>query len=277
MKTVVMIGAGQMGRAAAALASDQALHILSFGDNEATCQIYGIPVLPVAEALRLQPDVVILTLRGRDRMDDLERQARFLGYAGKILRLAGFLDILDIRKAALVRLAERLDAVDGAIAELGVYKGEFAAVLNRLFPKRRLYLFDTFSGFDGKDLVTEQACRYSTASVGDFSDTTAAAVLARLPRPQQAVVCQGYFPETANGLEERFALVSLDADLYAPTLAGLEYFLPRLADGGVIIVHDWASQRFQGVARAVADYEKKHGRLFLVPLGDLHGTAVIAR
>ena len=54
MKTVVMIGAGQMGRAAAALASDQALHILAFGDNEATGQIYGIPVLPVAEALRLQ-------------------------------------------------------------------------------------------------------------------------------------------------------------------------------------------------------------------------------
>ena len=42
----------------------------------------------------------------------------------------------------------------GAVAELGVYRGEFARLINVAFPDRKLYLFDTFSGFD-KEQVRE--------------------------------------------------------------------------------------------------------------------------
>jgi O-methyltransferase len=37
--------------------------------------------------------------------------------------------------------------VKGDIAEVGVYKGTFASVMNGAFPNKRLYLFDTFEGF----------------------------------------------------------------------------------------------------------------------------------
>ena len=88
---------------------------------------------------------------------------------------------------------------------------------------------------------------------------------------------RGYFPETAEGLEETFALVSLDADLYAPTLAGLRWFYPRMARGGMILLHDYNSSQFDGVRRAVKEYEDEAERLALVPLCDLHGTAVIVK
>lgn len=43
----------------------------------------------------------------------------------------------------------------GNIAECGVNKGEFAYYMNKYFSDKRLYLFDTFSGFDEKDIKEE--------------------------------------------------------------------------------------------------------------------------
>ena len=76
--------------------------------------------------------------------------------------------------------------------------------------------------------------------------------------------------------ELEFAMVSLDPDLYDPTYAGLRYFYPRLSRGGVIIIHDYNSYQFTGVAEAVRRYCREEG-LFPVPLCDLHGTAVLRK
>ena len=67
----------------------------------------------------------------------------------------------------------------------------------------------------------------------------------------------------------------MDVDLYAPTLAGLEYFVPRMSPGGAIFLHDYNSMQFEGVRLAVRTYEEAHGALNLLPLSDLHGTAVL--
>ena len=67
------------------------------------------------------------------------------------------------------------------------------------------------------------------AREGEFSDTSEQAVLGRLPFREQAVIRRGYFPDTAAGLEqERFCLVSLDADLYAPFCPVLYFSTPAL-------------------------------------------------
>ena len=101
--------------------------------------------------------------------------------------------------------------------------------------------------------------------------------------PENCVIKNGYFPETAEGLEdETFAFVSLDPDLYAPVLSGLEFFYPRLSGGGVIVVHDYDNKQFEGVRRAVFEFEQEllsrgEGPLALVPLGDLHGSCVIIK
>ena len=43
---------------------------------------------------------------------------------------------------------------------------------------------------------------------------------------------KGYFPESAHGIDEKFAFVSLDLDLYKPTLEGLRFFYPKMIKGG---------------------------------------------
>jgi O-methyltransferase len=182
------------------------------------------------------------------------------------------------RTMSLRLAAERIlnKNVPGAIAELGVYRGELAALLNRLFPDRTLYLFDTFEGFSGNDLCTGEEESYSQATVGDFNDTNIELVIARMAYPAKISVRKGYFPDTTQGLEERFALVSLDVDLYRPTIAGLNYFYPRLSQGGYIFIHDYNNCRYKGVRSAVEEFSNATGAP-LVQLPDVAGTAILLK
>src|SRR5438132_8866828 len=39
------------------------------------------------------------------------------------------------------------EAIDGDLAELGVWRGDTSVILHHLAPERALHLFDTFAGF----------------------------------------------------------------------------------------------------------------------------------
>ena len=185
----------------------------------------------------------------------------------------------DYCRGMAIRLAaQRILArsTPGAVAELGVYKGWLAAVLNRLLPQRTLYLFDTFEGFSEKDLADGEEKKHSAAAVGEFQDTNVELVLSRMAHPDKVIVRKGYFPDTAEGLEDTFALVSLDVDLYKPIAAGLRYFYPRLSPGGYLFVHDYNNLRFKGVKAAVEEFVDETGAP-LVQLPDLFGTAILTK
>lgn len=276
MRRIVLLGAGQMGKAAWRLVNPSHYTVIAFADNNAALQggtLCGLPILSVEEAVAEKPDGILIAVAGKDRAEQLHRQLTDLGYAGEVRTLAEYAEALDIRGAVFDLLADRVEKLPGDLAELGVYRGEFAARINGRFPERTLYLFDTFEGFDSRDMSAE--ADYSKAVPGDFSDTSVEEVLSRLPMPEKAVIRKGYFPDTAVGLEARFAFVSLDADLYEPTLSGLEWFCPRMVNGGVILLHDYQNARFSGVQAAVKAYEQQHGPLLLLPVGDLHGSAMV--
>lgn len=166
--------------------------------------------------------------------------------------------------------------VAGNIAELGVYQGEQAALLNALFPDRTIRLFDTFEGFSQSDIQTEAKQGYSGAALGDFQDTSVERVLARMPHPDRVSVHAGLFPDSLAGLEDQFAFVSLDVDLYEPTLAGLDYFYPRLSPGGFIFVHDYNNRRYAGVRHAVDTFLARSHACAL-PLPDFAGSLVVLK
>jgi hypothetical protein len=176
-----------------------------------------------------------------------------------------------VRLATLELLCRRLESVPGAAAELGVYRGFFARCINFLLPERRLYLFDSFEGFSEEAQAPEamQAAHRNTA-VGN--------VLAIMPHPQNIIVKPGFFPDSLEGLEERFCLVSLDVDFYQTTLDGLRYFWPRLSPGGYLMLHDWGSPKLPGVARALEDFEAGIGqRIPAVPLCDVGGSLILMK
>jgi len=165
--------------------------------------------------------------------------------------------------------------VPGNVAELGVYRGDFAKRLNQLFSDRKLYLFDTFTGFDNQDVATEKSSGFS-AGDQNFADTSVEMVLRKMPFAHQCIVKQGFFPATAAGVEDTFCFVSLDADLYDPILEGLRFFYPRLSAGGYIFVHDFNNDQYKGAHQAVLEFCRAEGISF-TPLPDSGGTAVLSK
>ncbi len=164
--------------------------------------------------------------------------------------------------------------LEGNVAELGVFRGDFAREINKVFSAKKLYLFDTFEGFCEQDAEKEYRAGYSqTNRKGYFANTSEDIVMRKMPYPAQVEIRKGFFPQTAEGLEDRFCFVNLDADLYAPTLAGLQYFYPRMVDGGIILVHDYFSKAFAGAREAVREFTIRE-QCKAIPIGDTLSVAL---
>jgi len=167
------------------------------------------------------------------------------------------------------------DKIPGDFAELGVFQGETAKIIHEMDPERPLRLFDTFTGFEEKDLVIENVTdeKYSPTH---FSNTNLDVVKKYINGNENIHYYPGYFPDTVQGLEkEKYALVHLDADLYRPSLAALNYFYPRLSPGGVIIVHDY-NHNWDGLRKAVDEFLKTIPEK-IIEVADWQGSAMIIK
>lgn len=164
-----------------------------------------------------------------------------------------------------------------SVAEGGVFKGVFSGVINSAFPKSSLYLFDTFSGFDKRDLESDEKLIESTSDrpsrFSTLTDTSVELVLSRMPHPENVIIKKGYFPESAQGVDGEFIFVNLDFDLYAPTKAGLEFFYPKLVKGGAILIHDYFNSNFD--ARRAVDEFCDENDFYPMPIGDILSVAIV--
>lgn len=182
-----------------------------------------------------------------------------------------------IRLSTLELVADEINSANltGAVAELGVYKGKFARYINQYFSNRKLYLFDTFKGFEKTDITHEIEKTFSSGTQ-DFSNTSVNTVLGIMPFPNQCIIKEGYFPDTAKDVNDEFVFVNIDADLYDPIYNGLQYFYPRLTKGGYIFIHDYNNDAYKGARQAVERFCKENS-INKLPLPDSCGTAVIMK
>jgi O-methyltransferase len=280
-KTVMIYGAGQCGQMVHTYLKRD-LTIQGFIDRSPELQdkiVDGLPVLNLERALDDHPDLIIIAVMNAEQNTAIQNQLMEKGIkVEQILSIRWMKDYLDSRFSAARLIAKEINKrkISGAVAELGVYQGEFAALINELFPERNLYLFDTFEGFDARDIQMEILGELSYAKQGHFQDTSIDLVRSKLNFPERAIFKKGYFPESAEGLNETFAFVSIDADLYNPVYEGLNYFYPRMNRGGYLLIHDYNNLQFKGAGKAVEQYCSENN-LFVVPLSDIHGSAVIVK
>ena len=155
----------------------------------------------------------------------------------------------------------------GECAEAGVFEGDFAKWINQYFPDRKLYLFDTFEGFDMRDIEKEKP--FSNAKSGDYNNTSIELVMEKMLYPQNCIISKGYFPQTAEGITEKFCFVNLDLDLYEPTYNGLLFFENKMTENGIILVHDYFADNFRGPKEAVNRFLHENKRkIKILPIGD---------
>ena len=184
-----------------------------------------------------------------------------------------------VRSDQIVLLLRELEmrAIPGAMAELGVHRGGSARLLHHYAPARRLYLFDTFTGFSPTDLDRESV-DFTYNKIADFADTSVPFVLSYIaPINANVTPVSGWFPGSITPAIERetFAFVHLDADLEEPIAAGLAFFSPRLAPGGFILVHDYNA--WPGARLAVDRFVAGTPGWIVVPLADKAGSALLVR
>jgi O-methyltransferase len=168
--------------------------------------------------------------------------------------------------------------IKGNVAELGVARGEFAKNINKAFPDRKLYLFDTFEGHNENDIINDKKLNYISDSFSKkkSANTSIELVLSKMINKEMCIVRKGYFPETAKDIEDNFCFVNIDVNLYVPIYEGLKYFYPRTVDGGYIFVHDYNNKGNGGVKSAVRQYCKESGISYF-PLSDMGGSVIIAK
>jgi hypothetical protein len=167
--------------------------------------------------------------------------------------------------------------INGEVAEAGVFRGIFARLINAVFPDRKLYLFDTFESYNPDEFEAEvKKGRFEPKLFDGHLDTNVELVLNIMEHPDSCVIRKGYFPQTAEGLEnERFSFVSIDLNLEQSTYDALVWFYPRLNEGGYIFMHDY--NIYDSIKTAVERYERDYGSVKKIPIADFAGTLVIVK
>ncbi len=168
------------------------------------------------------------------------------------------------------------EGIVGDFAEVGVWRGNTAAVLAYYAEQfgRDVFLFDTYEGFSEQDLNGIDA-RQGVS----FSDTSLDMVKEVVGSDGgSAHFVRGWFPDsiTEQHQARKYAVVSLDCDLYAPMKAGLEFFYPRMSEGGIFFLHDYSSQYWEGATKAIDEWSASTGeKIILMP--DKSGSAFVRK
>lgn len=269
---IIMFGAGASARMLYDKVSQQG-EVVAFADNDMKKWgrfLFGVPVCDPKECLTgMQYDqIVIAAFCG---LEDIREQCLALGVPANKIVSSYFNSSKESRKIFLKNLSSLLNEYEqeADVAEAGVYQGEFAKWINFYFPNRTLHLFDTFAGFDPRDLAVERDRAFSEEEAGHFCETSVETVMERMPFPEQCRIHKGYFPDTAAGLNRRFCFVNLDLDLYLPIYRGLHLFEDKMTADGVILVHDYYSSGYKGARAAVdAFLAESGGAIRKYPIGD---------
>lgn len=163
----------------------------------------------------------------------------------------------------------------GDIVEVGVYKGEtfltFAKFLEILCPGdriKRVIGFDSFKGLD--DFTRHDGGDISVGNMtGGWNPDGFQSTLASLinlshqdsfvPQKERLLMVDGDIRKTATEFIERepgmrISLLHLDVDLYEPTMAALQAFYPKIVNGGIVVLDEYACHEWPGETTALDEY-----------------------
>lgn len=156
--------------------------------------------------------------------------------------------------------------IEGDIVECGVWRGgcSIAMAIAQRFAfgsvRKRVHLFDSFQGLPKasiKDGPKAAAWQADTASPLYFDNCKASVrqlrrALNRHGIERDCTIWEGMFDDTLRSFKEPIALLRLDCDWYYSMLTCLNYLMPRVSVGGIVIIDDYYA--WEGCARALHDY-----------------------
>ncbi len=179
--------------------------------------------------------------------------------------------------------------IPGAIVECGVWKGgSMLVVIDTLLAlgvrDRDLYLFDTFTTMpppDGVDVDVwgTPAADYYDAAIAEpfyfYEQEAVERLVVGTGYPEERIhVVKGMVEDTIpEHAPHEIALCRLDTDWYASTIHELRHLVPRIPEGGVLLIDDYG--HFAGARQAVDEYFDEVGVSILLNRIDYSGRLVV--
>ncbi len=280
---VIIWGCGDFGRRILPnLMMSDKYEVVAYTDNNEGKwgqRMSSIPIIAPEQVVNRVFDILLIVVNSPSAVEQIKMQSIQLGIPrDKVVDAFvdfRFMDLFIDQRICFIRgYADWSREIEGNVAECGVFRGDSAKYINYYFPNRKIYLCDTFEGFDSSDMQHEKAysgnfeeSRFSDRTF--FMETGSDFVMWKIPYTDNVLLKKGYFPESMQGVEDRFCFVNLDMDLYVPMLSGLRFFWDRMVNGGCILLHDYFSDVFQGVKQAVDTFEGERDiKVVKTPIGD---------
>lgn len=253
---------------------------LRAGDESGDVKCMGVSVLPPDSIEKISFDYVFLaTVKPKYALEMKQTLVQYKIPESKIIDMSHW-GLRDIRYYFIRGFADyaKCEKLEGSVAECGVNHGDSARYINLAFGDRKLYLFDTFEGFDEGDLNFERSINNRDFLDGQFNricfkdgepEVKIEEVKRKMTYLENVIIKKGYFPDTAEDVNDKFCFVNLDMDLYTPILNGLRFFWDKMVPGGGIMIHDYFRPDLPGVKEAIENFETERGiRLAKTPIGD---------
>ncbi len=177
------------------------------------------------------------------------------------------------RLLSLYEIFKKILPIKGSIVECGVYHGfglmswaQFSAVLEPANLTRRIYGFDTFEGFpdtNEKDVSTLMKPKKGQLASNSYDELLQLIDLYDrnrfLGHVNKVNLVKGDVAKTIpQFIEENkhlmVSLLFLDMDLYEPTKAALEHFIPRMPKGAVVAFDELDNPLWPGETLAMLEH-----------------------
>lgn len=172
--------------------------------------------------------------------------------------------IPDQKINSIIELSKSVIDLPGEVCEVGVWRGAIGIVFGEIFKNKKIYMFDTFDGisyhneqFDNVHRKGDfgRESKHSAVDYAEFEE-----VKNILSIYSNISLHKGIFPvETSDIIKnERFCLVHVDVDIYQSYKDCLEFFYPKMVEGGLILLDDYAISTCEGATIAVDNFCKEN-------------------
>lgn len=154
------------------------------------------------------------------------------------------------RISNLIKFSNYAAPLGGYMAEFGCYRGGSLEILAKHNPCSNIFGIDSFDGLP-------KASEHDFHREGDFADVDfhATAGFFKIMYPNVRLV-KGFSPAVFSFFDahSNFCFAHIDVDLYQSVLDGLDFFVPRMRNGGIILLDDYKQNSTPGCEKAINDF-----------------------
>lgn len=174
--------------------------------------------------------------------------------------------------------ADTVKSLEGDYVECGVNRGFMSsAIMEHLgwdTLGKTFFLLDTFQGLSptvvssGEEGVLELHRHDENMKNGFYTDDFAS-VEKNFSSWKNTKLIQGVIPNSLNEVEsKKIAFLHLDLNCAPPEVAAFDHFWPKLVQGGMILLDDYAFSGYEGQKRAMDECVTKHDvKILSMPAG----------